>query len=100
MKQKNTTFAEGWSGDQYYTLFEGADHDAITQAYGVDKLLPGYIVVGLVGWDDFLLVKDGEYFTSPTIPAVAEYVVPFSSNDLPTSLESDPPRVGTVKWYV
>jgi hypothetical protein len=30
---------EGWSGDQYYTLFDAADYPSLTQEYGVEALL-------------------------------------------------------------
>lgn len=91
---------EGWSGDQYYSLFDNADHSKATKAYDVDRLLPGYTVIGLIGWDDLLLSNNGGYFTCPTVPIVPEHVTPFSAAELPSELETDVQHAGTVKWYV
>jgi hypothetical protein len=91
---------EGWSGDEYYTLFDQSDYLFLTEEYGVEALLPGYSVVGLIGWDDFLLLRDGNYFTCPTVPIVTQYVVRFAMSQLPSHLHPDHNLAGRCKWYV
>ena len=91
---------EGWSGDEYYTLFDDADYPSLTQEYGVEPLLPGFSVVGLIGWDDFLLLRKGNYFTCPTVPILSQYVTRFEPSELPPQLTSDKNLAGRCRWYV
>ena len=90
---------EGWSGDEYYTLFDPNDYSSSTREYGVDRLLPGHTVVGLIGWDDLILFKDNGYFTCPTVPILPQYVTRCSWSQLPTMLSSDKNLAGRCKWY-
>ena len=56
---------EGWYNDDYLVLFEEQEEAVrMTGIYGVRENLPGYTVVGLRGWDDFI-VMDGkqQFFT-------------------------------------
>jgi hypothetical protein len=91
---------EGWSGDEYYTLFDQADYESLTREYGVDGLLPGFVVTGLIGWDDFLLFQDSIYFSCPTVPIVPQYVRRLALTQLPTHLHPDKNLTGRCKWYV
>jgi hypothetical protein len=91
---------EGWSGADYYTFFDVDDHLLMTSEYGVDRLLPGYTVVGLIGWDDFLLCLDNKYFTCPTVPIQIQHVTRLSLRQLPTVLSSDDRLAGQCKWYI
>lgn len=92
---------EGWCGDDYLILFDGAESVAATTAYEVDRYLPGYAVVAIIGWDDFL-VRDraGGHFQIPTVPLDPKYME--RREPLPHSLEFQPDDrfSGKIKWYV
>src|SRR5919197_1707740 len=90
---------EGWCGGDYLVLFEdGAS--ALEQAYGLADSLPGYHLVGLRGWDDFI-VEDatGARFTVPTVPLLPRYLKPFSAAGDQGTLSPDDRVRGRIKWY-
>jgi hypothetical protein len=68
---------EGWYNDDYLILFDPAEVPWASDRYGVASALPGFQVIGLRGWDDFL-VRDagGHVFTIPSVPLDAKYLVP------------------------
>src|SRR5207247_10859148 len=82
---------EGWCGDDYLILFE-QDALSLEQAYGLTAALPGYHLVGLRGWDDFI-VEDaaGARFTVPTVPLLAPYLKPFT---IPKTKPDPDDRIG------
>jgi hypothetical protein len=48
-------------------------------AYAIAQCLPGYEVIGLRGWDDFIVRNSvGEAYSVPTVPIVPEHLSPFS----------------------
>ena len=70
--------------------------------------MPGYTLVGLKGWDDFI-VRDlsGAALTVPTVPLSSEYLEPYdvpSGSGERTSDGGLPPLDGQgrgkIKWYV
>jgi hypothetical protein len=91
---------EGWLGDEYLVLFGEDEACSATKRYRAGKTLPGYAVIGLRGWDDFI-VRDaqGDMHTVPTVPLEPQYVTPYVLPDHP-SLEPDSRFVGKIKWYV
>lgn len=91
---------EGWFGDEYLVLFGEDEWRSATDRYRIANALPGYVVVGLRGWDD-LIIQDarGGAYTVPTVPLDLQYVAPYVVLENPT-LEPDPRLVGKVKWYV
>jgi hypothetical protein len=90
---------EGWAQDRHFIVFTDEEAAAATTRYGLSYSLPGYVIVGILGWDDFILrSKTHELFTVPTVPAIAKYLEPFLG-ELPRQLEADD-RARTVKWYV
>jgi hypothetical protein len=60
---------EGWVGDVYLILFGESEVANLSELYGFSEMLPGYQVLGLRGWDDFI-VQDSEGRTCfiPTVP--------------------------------
>ncbi len=91
---------EGWYGDDYLILFEERA-PALERAYGLSAALPGYRLVGLRGWDDFIVDdSNGARFTVPTVPVLAEHLAPFSTPKGPPRAEVDPTVRGRIKWYV
>jgi len=91
---------EGWHGDNYLVLFQDEAH-SLEKAYGIGELLPGYELLGLKGWDDFIVRNaEGEMFTVPTVPTDAARLEPFSLTNGASNLIADPRFAGRVKWYV
>jgi len=69
---------EGWLKDEYLILFDGSEADAAADRYGIASELPGFSLVGLRGWDDFLVRdENGRVFTVPTVPLDAGLLAPF-----------------------
>lgn len=89
---------EGWHDDAYVVLFEEA---SVASRYDVSTHLPGYAVVGLMGWDDFIVRgPEGQLSTIPTLPIDARYLVPLAAPIDPQRIEPDARFQGKVKWYV
>lgn len=60
---------EGWAGDDYLMLFSTDEAKAASERYGIADLLPGYRIIGLRGWDNFIVAdQTGGTFTLPTVP--------------------------------
>ncbi len=91
---------EGWCGDDYLVLFEEQAR-SLEQTYGIADALPGYRLVGLRGWDDFI-VEDptGARFTVPTVPLLARYLKPFTISETKSKLAPDERAKGRIKWYI
>jgi hypothetical protein len=91
---------EGWQGDDYVILFDETESADFSAKYEIGKHIAGYLVVGLKGWDDFILRgADGQLATVPTVPIVAEHVAPLEIQRLPRQLQPDSRFRGKVKWY-
>jgi hypothetical protein len=46
---------EGWLGEDYVVLFDESEVAAASERYGAWRLLPGFTVLGLRSWDDFIV---------------------------------------------
>jgi hypothetical protein len=92
---------EGWNADDYLILFDEAEVPDASSRYGIVDALPGFQVIGLRGWDDFL-VRDakGGVFTIPTVPLDVKYLAPFTLPCGETRLREDRRFTGKIKWYV
>jgi hypothetical protein len=91
---------EGWNGDNYLVLFSGEETQSASERYGTAALLPGYRIVGLCGWDDFIVQgENGDTFTLPTVPCdfeeLARFQVPGAHELVP-----DDRFAGKIKWYI
>lgn len=93
---------EGWFNDDYWILCDDQDEaEQVTALYGISDYLPGYLVVGLKGWDDFILCNpESRYFTVPSVPLDEQYLEPFEFPAAPLQLEEDPRLTGKIKWYI
>jgi hypothetical protein len=90
---------EGWCNGDYLVLFSEEESHAKTQQYNLPASLPGYRVVGLKGWDDFIVVAPtGTFFSVPTVPANERYLQAFNFPS-PLVLDADERFLGKVKWY-
>lgn len=92
---------EGWDGDDYVIVFDAAEAGSVTAAYGLEKFLPGYAVVAILGWDDFLVRDEcGDLFRIPTVPILPKYMEKQARLPDAASLASDERFTGKIKWYV
>jgi hypothetical protein len=90
---------EGWSGDDYLVLFDG-DAERLQASYGLTSALPGYRLLGLRGWDDFIIEDArGARFIIPTVPTDPTYLTPFAIPD-GVALVPDERMKARIKWYV
>jgi len=91
---------EGWFGDDYVVVFTDNEILEAARRYDAAQYAPGFQIVGLIGWDDFVLRdSDGGLFRGPTVPLDTKR---FSRLSLPwdeMNLQSDERLVGKVKWY-
>ena len=92
---------EGWHGEDYLVLFDESELAAASDRYEMVRLLPGFVILGLRSWDDFI-VRDtnGETYSVPTLPVGTEHLSPFSVPSRETVLQSDGRFAGKVKWYL
>lgn len=93
---------EGWNNNDYWSLCEDQkEAEILTAKYGLADYLPGYFIVGLKGWDDFILCDgEGQYFSVPTFPLERSNLVPFSFTSESCHLESDERFTRKIKCYV
>jgi hypothetical protein len=93
---------EGWFNDDYWILCEDqSEAERITRQYGISQYLPGHFIVGLKGWDDFILCDNTEhYFMIPTVPLDVCQLSDFQLPSDTLRLESSPDLAGKIKWYI
>ena len=93
---------KGWCNNDYWSLCEDkAEVEQFTTLYGLAEYLPGYSIVGLKGWDNFILAdQEDRYFLVPTVPLEQASLDAFSFPAAPMRLESDPRFADKIKWYV
>jgi hypothetical protein len=99
---------EGWYGDDHLILFNEAEVSSASDRYAISQFLPGYRVIGLRGWDDFILQDSrGSTYSVTTVPAVAEYLSPYTLPPAGSSLSPDDRfqariklvrKAGSVRW--
>jgi hypothetical protein len=92
----------GWYGDEHLFLFEDqSEAIEMTRRYGVHDRIPAHTLIGLRGWDDFILMSsDQRPKIVPTVPLTADELADWQMpNDL-SALEPDPKTDGKIKWYV
>ena len=92
---------EGWHGDEYLVLLSDDEVAPMTSQYELGNFLPGFQLVGLRGWDDFI-VRDGhgKLFTAQTIPLDAQNLKPLETSIDTRSIRPDDQLSGRVKWYI
>lgn len=91
---------EGWQDDDYLILLTQDEGAIAMTAYGFDQYLPGYTLVGLRGWDDFIVIdRAGVMLTLPTVPLDATNALPFALPEQ-ISLENDNRFTGKIKWHL
>jgi hypothetical protein len=93
---------EGWYNNDYWSLCEDQkEAELLTAIYELAKYLPDYFIVGLKGWDDFILAdRGGLYFLVPTVPLDRAGLTPFHFPAETLLLEPDDRFGKKIKWYV
>ena len=85
---------EGWLDDEYLILFEERSA-SFEKDYGFSYLLPGFRLIGIHGWDEFLVEDKGRnLFTVPTVPLLRKHLAPFKFEK---SLETSSPMIRFVE---
>jgi hypothetical protein len=91
---------EGWCGEDHLIIFAESEVDHLSERYAMSALLPGYRILGLRGWDDFIVQDvDGRSYSIPTVPLDFQYLFPFN---IPpnVNLVKNERFDGKIKWYV
>ena len=92
---------EGWLGDDYLVFFADLEVAAVSERYAFSQFLPGYRVLGLRGWDDFIVRNaQGKTFSIPTVPLDTQYLQPYLAPEHLENLSPDPSFAGKIKWYI
>ena len=82
-------------------MFDQSEAIAASERYGTHSVLPAHLIVGLRGWDDFLVCNSkGLLFTIPTVPFDSKYLAPSALRIDESALRVDPRFAGKIKWYV
>ena len=93
---------QGWHNEDYLILFDEQGEAAkMSELYAIASSLPGYALVGLKSWDDFIL-RDAknQLFTVPTVPLDAQHIQPFALDVAPSKLRADQRFADKIRWYV
>jgi hypothetical protein len=91
---------EGWVGDDYLILSAESEIATMSERYTFSRFLPGFQVLGLRAWDDFI-VRDaaGRTFSIPTVPRDLHHLSPFALPELMNDLQPDARFCGRIKWH-
>jgi hypothetical protein len=91
---------EGWYVNDYLILFDEPESEQLTEGYRVRQYLPELTVVGILGWDDFILRDQaGQLFRAPTVPLLQKYVDELEQIPDASRLTPDVRFSGKIKWY-
>jgi hypothetical protein len=93
---------QDWHNDDYLILFEEQSEAAnMAGLYGLANYLPGYLFVGIKGWDNFIVCTAAkQFFTIPTLPIKLQYLKPFEFAIDVAKIRSDERLAGKIKWYI
>ncbi len=91
---------EGWCDNDYIILYDSNLAGQVAAKYELHRFLGGYSLIGLRGWDDFIVAApDRKTYTIPTIPIDLRHLTPFDVPS-PQLLKVDHRFTGRIKWYV
>ena len=92
---------EGWYSDEHLILFDGAEVTSASERYAISQFLPGNRVIGLRGWDYFILQDSvGRTYSVASVPIVAAHLLPYTLPPAGSTLTPDDRFAGRIKWYV
>ena len=90
---------EGWFEDYYLIIFDEDESLIALKEYGFELNFQEYKLIGLIGWDDFILFKNDQFLIVPTAPTTIEYLSLSPFQEMPEFLEHDESLNGNIKWY-
>ena len=91
---------EGWQDDDYLIFLDEDESATAMRACDFDRFIPGYLLVGLKGWDEFIVAdSSGTVQTVPTVPLDSSHAAPYVLPP-PISLQPDSRFTGKIKWYL
>jgi hypothetical protein len=91
---------EGWHRGEYIILFARDEASAISKACDFGAMLPGFSVLGLRGWQDFIVQDEaGATFSVPSVPLDAQYLAAFKLPS-PSTLKPDARFAGIIQWLI
>jgi len=96
----NATMNEGWQNDDHLIVLTEDESAIAMTAYNFDGSIPGYPVIGLKGWDEFIVIgPSSDAHVVPTVLLDAYQAAPYA---LPQeiSLQSDSRFAGKIKWHL
>ncbi len=93
---------EGWHNDHYLILLEETESKEWESTYDLEGRLPGYRLIGLFDWDDFIVIdsSNGSTYRVPTVPMIEERKEKWSGLSGIQSLQADERFTGKIKWYI
>lgn len=93
---------QGWHNDDYLILFqEQSESVNLAGLYGLANYLPGYSLVGIKGWDNFIVcTAANQFFTVPTVPMDMRYLQPLDFAVDFTKIRADKRFADKIKWYL
>ena len=93
---------QGWHNDDYLILFqEQSESVNLAGLYGLANYLPGYSLVGIKGWDNFIVcTAANQFFTVPTVPMDMRYLQPLDFAVDFTKIRADERFADKIKWYL
>ncbi len=92
---------EGWHGKDYLILYDESESSAASDGCRIAQSLPGFEILGLCGWDDFIVQDpNGAIFTIPTVPLDRELLEPFEVPLDGIRFEPDSRFTDKIKWYL
>jgi len=89
----------GWLNDNHYNLFDSIEIENLTSKYELEKYIPNYKLIGLIGWDDFIIFKNNFYYKIPTVPIYEKYLEEIEMIDYLIELENEKENQNKIKWY-
>ena len=92
---------EGWHNDEYLISFEDIEIEEKEKQYEIGRLLPNHRLLGIIGWDDFLVMDrtNQKLFRVPTVPIAQKEKREWPHSVDLAALKSDERFQGKVKWY-
>jgi len=91
---------EGWHDEDYLVLLSDQESSNASRGYGIPGYLPGYQILGIRSWDDFIVRgASGGVFTVPTVPMDPQYLAAWTLPRDSALLKPDLRFTGRIKWY-
>ena len=87
-----------WINKEHYNILsteESARYEVVLKKY-INK----FRVIGIVGWDNFILSDGSNHFSIPTVPVDQKYLKELEYPDLKPMTKSEQSEHSKIKWYL